>query len=66
MLTKEQILESDDLKTEVVDVPEWGGEVTIRIMSGTERDAFEQALYESAPKNKGVSLKNIRARLCAT
>ncbi len=29
-------------KMESVDVPEWGGAVFVRVMSGTERDAFEE------------------------
>lgn len=29
MLTREQILQSDDLPRETVQVPEWGGEVQV-------------------------------------
>ena len=62
MLTKEQILQAEDLKTETVEVPEWGGSVCVRTMTGTERDAFEQSIVE----NKGkTNLANIRARWCA-
>jgi hypothetical protein len=43
-LTKEQILKADDLKTETVEVPEWGGPVNIRTLTGAERDAFEQTM----------------------
>lgn len=61
MLTRDQILKSDDLKKEVVKVPEWGGEVLIGTMTGQARDEWEQSLVE----NKKVSLQNIRARLVA-
>jgi hypothetical protein len=44
MLTKEQILSADDLATELVEVPEWGGSVTVRAMTGTQRAEFENAL----------------------
>ncbi len=37
---------ADDLPRETVSVPEWGGEVLVRTMSGTDRDAFEASLLE--------------------
>jgi hypothetical protein len=40
-LTKEQILAADDLGLLKVHVPEWGGDVYIRVMSVGERDAYE-------------------------
>ena len=61
-LTKEQILQANDLKIETVDVPEWGGSVGVRTMTGTERDSFEQSIVEKKGK---TNLSNIRARLCA-
>lgn len=59
MLSKEQILAADDLKHEVVHVPEWGGDVHIRVMTGTERDRFEASVGVGGQMN----LANIRARL---
>ena len=41
VLTKETILGADDLSRKRVEVPEWGGDVYVRTMSGVERDAFE-------------------------
>jgi len=61
MLSKEQILSAKDLTTETVNVPEWGGEVTVRSMTGTERDSFEQSILEG----KKTNMTNIRAKLCA-
>lgn len=64
-LTREQILSSVDLKPEKVPVPEWGGEspdeafVYVRIMTGTERDAFE-GNWDS------VKFKNGRSYLAVT
>lgn len=43
-LSKEQILAAKDWTSEVVAVPEWGGDVHIRAMSGAERDAFRSAI----------------------
>lgn len=41
MLSKKAILEARDTTTKTVKVPEWGGEVNVRTMTGTERDKFE-------------------------
>jgi hypothetical protein len=65
MLSKDQILKADDLKTSIVDVPEWGGQVQIKQMSGSDRDAFEQATYRKNGSNYEVNLRDMRARLCA-
>jgi hypothetical protein len=66
---KEQILAADDLGRETVAVPEWGGEVIVRQMTGAERDAWEMALIwregeEPEPARARV-MSNIRARLVA-
>jgi hypothetical protein len=45
-LTKDEILEAADLSTKAVDVPEWGGSVNVRTMTGADRDAFENTLVE--------------------
>lgn len=60
MLTKKDILDADDQLTKTVNVPEWGGEVTIAIMSGFARDRFEASLIGS---NGGTNMQNIRAKL---
>ncbi|KVW30728.1 hypothetical protein WL48_30555 [Burkholderia ubonensis] len=39
-LNREQILGALDLKTESVDVPEWGGAVLVSVMGGATRDAL--------------------------
>lgn len=62
LLTKQQILEKSDLKSEIVDVPEWGGQVKVCTMSGFARDRFEAAVLG---KNGGMNTSNIRAKLAA-
>ena len=57
-LNKEAILSADDLKQEIIQVPEWKGEVIIRTMTGEERDAFDSEMIRDDKK----SFKNIRAR----
>ncbi|MFZ2738092.1 MAG: hypothetical protein WBI20_02550 [Burkholderiaceae bacterium] len=62
ILTKESILAADDLPRERVTVPEWGGDVFVRTMTGTERDAFEASLIGKESGKEG-RLDNVRARL---
>lgn len=62
MLSKDEILNANDKKTMVVDVPEWGGQVTIAIMSGFARDQFESQLVGA---NGGTNMQNVRAKLVA-
>lgn len=64
LLGRNQILDAKDLQTEDVPVPEWGGEVRIRMLTGEERDAYEASMVElkkdgSAKANR----ENVRARL---
>ena len=65
ILTRDQILQANDIITETVSVPEWGGEVLVRGLSGSQRDAFEDATLEQKGKSRRVNLANVRARLCA-
>jgi hypothetical protein len=43
VLSRDEILASDDLKPTLtaVEVPEWGGTLHVRMMTGAERDALE-------------------------
>ena len=64
MLTREQILQAQDRVTEVVLVPEWGGEVSVRTMSGREKDHFESTVAKPGPDGKPkYNLEDFRARL---
>jgi hypothetical protein len=57
-LSKDAILKAEDLDTEDVEVPEWGGSVRVRGMTAAERDKFEQIM-------SGENVANIRANLVA-
>lgn len=57
-LTKEQILEADDLPTRDVEVPEWGGKVRVRSMTANERDRWENKMFAD-----GKTADVIRANL---
>ncbi len=65
MLGREQILDADDIKSEVVEVPEWGGSVMVIAMDGTVRDKFESSLMKGKGKNQVLDMSNIRAKVCA-
>lgn len=66
MLSKEQILAVSDLKTVSVDVPEWGGEVMVRMMSGTDRDEWEASLVTVAEDGtRKPNMTNLRVKLVA-
>lgn len=65
MLGAVEILAAEDRKFRVVDVPEWGGEVIVRNLSGTERDAFEASIVQMKGNQQVVTTLNIRAKLCA-
>lgn len=60
LLTKYAILKAEDLKTERVDVPEWGGTVIVRTMTGLQLDGFFSAV---AGKEKDKKL--FHTVLCA-
>lgn len=63
VLTREDILAAKDTKIEPVEVPEWGGMVFVRGLSGTDRDSFELAMIEQRGKKQEVNLRNLRAKL---
>jgi hypothetical protein len=66
LLSKDQILKADDLKTIEVPVAEWGGSVLVRTLTGTERDKFEADSVTINKKGQPEqNLANMRARLVA-
>jgi hypothetical protein len=60
-LTAEQILAADDSLVHRVEVPEWGGEVYIRVMSVGERDSYER-MWIGAQK---TGIENFRTQYLA-
>lgn len=56
ILTKDQILAVDDLRYETVEVPEWGGVVRLRTMTGAERNRFEARIV-SQSRGSGSAVK---------
>ena len=65
-LSKDDILKAEDNAPEELEIPEWGGSVLVRGMSGRERDAFEVSMRDqrSGQRIPGA-LNNIRAKVVA-
>jgi len=62
-LGRDAILDAEDRKLETVPVPEWGGDVTIRMMSANERDQWEQEMFNpdgSVKSDKAATLLAVR------
>lgn len=67
-LDRSAILNADDLQTEEIEVPEWGGYVLVRGLTGSERDRFDQSLIKDVKGKKNqktITLQDARARLVA-
>lgn len=66
LLSRDDILAVDDRRYEDVPVPEWGGTVRVRSLTGAERDEFEgNSVEHSRNGRQEVNTRNIRARLVA-
>jgi hypothetical protein len=65
ILTREQILSAADIQSETIPVPEWGGEVIVKALTGKERDQFEASVVDTSGKRTRFKPENIRAKLVA-
>lgn len=59
LLTKEDILNANDLETQEVHVPEWGGSVLVSSISGHAKDKLELSFSSK------TTIENVRARIVA-
>jgi len=64
-LGRDDILKADDLPRREVSVPEWGGHVYVRTMTGAQRDALEASMVNGKGGANIDALKNLRARIAA-
>ena len=62
-LTRDKIQAAQDAVFQNVNVPEWGGMVRVKALSGAERDAFEASMVEQKGKKTRMKIQNVRARL---
>lgn len=49
ILTRDQILNSKDIETKAVSVPEWGGEVLVRALSLKEANEWRKSMLKPVP-----------------
>ena len=66
-LNRDDILKVSDIKLELVSVPEWGGEVWVKGMTGAERDKYEASCILEGEGLEGtgkIDMTNLRAKLC--
>jgi hypothetical protein len=62
MLTRLQMLSANDtvIHLKSIDIPEWGGSVFLRVLSGRQRERFEA----SVGKGNETNLRGLFAMLC--
>jgi len=66
LLNKQNILDAADIQYKTITVPEWGGDVRLRSMTGFDRDAYENWLMEQPELESGRRrVENVRARMAA-
>ena len=63
MLDKKSIFKNKKLKTQVVNIPEWGGDVIVSELTGTARDAWESDIISMSDEGGKINGINTRAKL---
>lgn len=63
LLGRDAILAATDYITRDVPVPEWGGTVRVKGLTGAERDQYEAWIISGKGRDRDVNLKNARAKL---
>lgn len=64
-LSRKDILTADDIKTEEVEVPEWGGSLLVRALTGKEKDIFFGSFVDEEGNPALEMLDNATARVLA-
>ncbi len=62
-LNIDTILSCNSIKVEQVEVPEWGGYVYVKTMTGQEKDDYETSFRKKENGKFVPDLENIRAKL---
>lgn len=63
MLTRDQIIDAVDIRVEEVSVPEWGGNVCIKTLTGEELDFYQAGIVKMRGQSSEVNMLNMRAKL---
>ena len=64
-LGREAILAAGKLRSEAVEIPEWGGSVIVREMTGTDRDRFESSIISMKGAKPELRMQGARALVAA-
>lgn len=65
-LTKDEVFAAQDLPTEDVECPEWGGALRVRGLTGAQRDAWEASIQKKLPSGEVVpDFEDIRAKFAS-
>jgi hypothetical protein len=64
-LTKKDFLKKRTPKTEDVNVPEWGGVVTVQEMTAAQRDEFDEFVLATREEGKMKGLRAVVVSICA-
>ncbi len=62
-LSRDAIFTCEDLTTEIVDVPSWGGKVKVRALTGDEVDAYQKSRLVLKGDSQEVNTRQARAQL---
>ena len=64
LLTKQQIVDANDLETVEVEVPQWGGSVLVRGLTAKQRGQLITTLVDQRAGGRTLRLQDIQIRLC--
>jgi hypothetical protein len=66
LLSRDAVLGANDLAYDEVDVPQWGGKVRVRTLTGAERSKFELSITDVRLKgDPKLKLDDLRTKLVA-
>lgn len=63
-LSRDAIFSAPDLVVEKIEVPEWNGFVHMRVLTGEQRDEFEQLAMDRR-KGDRINIQGLKSRLIA-
>jgi len=63
MLSRDEILKVQDARIVEIPVSEWGASVCVRVMTGRQRDEFEQACQDARKKDGTIDIRGLKVRL---
>lgn len=59
-LNREQILGADDLPTEELEIPEWGGTVLLKALNGEQREEIEVRSHKAKASGDALGWKGLK------